>query len=219
MQKNCSFASLGLILACSALIAGCANQSEKSSEPAKPAVSAAAPAPAVATPVAAVSTAPISVPTTPATAGSIIRIKAGIDTPVTDTEGNVWQPEKGFSGGDTIERDPGLQIANTTDPMLYRTEHYSMDSFSYPLPNGHYTVKLHFAETYEDITGAGQRVFSYNVQGRDFKDFDVFKTAGGANRAYIETVPVDVTNGKLQITFTTQVENPEINAIEIIPQT
>lgn len=215
MQKHCSFVSLGLILACSAFIAGCASHSEYSSESTK-AASSAVPATVVATPSA--TAVPVSAPSAPAAAGSTIRIKAGIDMAVTDAEGNVWQPEKGFAGGDTIERDPGLQIANTTDPMLYRTEHYSMDSFSYPLPNGRYTVKLHFAETYEDITGAGQRVFSYNVQGRDFKDFDVFKTAGGANRAYIETVPVDITNGKLQITFTTQVENPEINAIEIIPQ-
>jgi len=31
-------------------------------------------------------------------------------------------------------------------------------------------------------------------------------------------VPVEVTNGELRIVFTSQVENPEINAIEIIPQ-
>ena len=36
-------------------------------------------------------------------------------------------------------------------------------------------------------------------------------------RAYIETVNVDVTNGKLDITFTPKVQNPEINGIEIIP--
>jgi len=206
------------MLTCAGFIAGCAGEPEKSSsEPAKPsAVTASAPASStvnVSTPAPATATA-----TAPAAAVSIIRIKAGLDTPVTDAEGRVWQAEKGFGGGDTIERDPNLAIANTTDPVLYRSEHYAMDSFSYPLPNGRYTVKLHFAETYEDITGPGQRVFSYNVQGRDFKDFDVFQKAGGADRAYIETVPVDVTDGKLKITFTTQVENPEINAIEIIPQ-
>jgi hypothetical protein len=35
--------------------------------------------------------------------------------------------------------------------------------------------------------------------------------------AYIETVPVEVTNGKVDITFTPNVENPEINGIEILP--
>ena len=48
---------------------------------------------------------------------------------------------------------------------MYRTEHYDMTSFSENVPNGKYTVKLHFAETYEDITGAGERVFSFNVGG------------------------------------------------------
>ena len=49
-----------------------------------------------------------------------------------------------------------MPIANTKDPSLYRTEHYDMTSFSENVPNGKYTVKLHFAETYEGITGAGR---------------------------------------------------------------
>jgi len=36
-------------------------------------------------------------------------------------------------------------------------------------------------------------------------------------RAYIETVPVEITNGNLEITFTPNIENPQINGIEIIP--
>jgi hypothetical protein len=94
-----------------------------------------------------------------------------------------------------------------------------MDSFSCPLANGKYLVKLHFCETYDGITGPGQRVFSFNVQGKDFKDFDVWVKAGGAQKAYIESVPVEITNGKLLITFTGKVENPQINGIEIIPET
>ena len=42
--------------------------------------------------------------------------------------------------------------------------------------------------------------------------------AGGFRRAYIETVPVEVTNGEFRIVFTAQTENPAINAIEIVPQ-
>ncbi len=50
------------------------------------------------------------------------------------------------------------------------------------VPNGKYIANLHFAETYEGITGEGQRVFSYNVQGHEFKDFDVWKKAGAKLR-------------------------------------
>ena len=156
--------------------------------------------------------------TYPAPSGNVIRIKAGKSEPVKDAEGNVWQADQGFEGGQTIER-PDIQIANTKSPDLYRAEHYSMDSFSWPVPNGKYVVKLHFAETFEGITGPGERVFSFNVQGREFKDFDVWVKAGGPLKAYVETVPVEVTDGKLKVTFTPKVENPQICAIEIIPQT
>jgi DNA-directed RNA polymerase subunit RPC12/RpoP len=145
-----------------------------------------------------------------------ICIKAGPSDPFTDSEGKVWLPDQGFVGGQTANR-PDAQIANTKSPAIYRSERYSMTSFSYPVPNGKYTVKLHFAETYERIIGPGQRVFSFNVEGHEFKDFDVWAKAGGALRAYVETVSVEVTNDELDISFTPNVENPLINGIEIIP--
>jgi alpha-galactosidase len=147
----------------------------------------------------------------------IIRIKAGVDAAFTDADGNVWGADHGFADGETVSREEDLAIANTRTPALYRTEHFGMTSFSLPLANGNYTVKLHFAETFEGITGPGQRVFSFDVAGNKFKDFDVYVKAGGPNRAYIESVPVTITDGQLLITFTPNVENPEINGIEIIP--
>jgi hypothetical protein len=146
-----------------------------------------------------------------------IRIKAGLFSAFTDSAGNVWLPDQGFADGETTDRPDDMQIANTKDPALYRTERYSMTAFSYPVPNGKYLVKLHFAETYDGITGPGGRVFSFKVEGQEFKDFDIWVKAGGAQRAYIETVNVEVTDGKLDITFTAQEENPAINGIEILP--
>ncbi|HWH71284.1 MAG TPA: alpha-L-arabinofuranosidase C-terminal domain-containing protein, partial [Candidatus Sulfotelmatobacter sp.] len=150
-------------------------------------------------------------------AAKTVRIKAGKSEPVKDAEGNVWLADQGFQGGETLER-PDIQIANTKSPDLYRAERYSMDSFSWPVPNGKYVVKLHFAETFDGITGPGERVFSFNVQGHEFKDFDVWAKAGGPLKAYAETVSVEVTNRVIKVTFTPKVENPQINAIEIIPQ-
>lgn len=151
------------------------------------------------------------------TAGkSVIRINAGSSSPFTDASGNVWLAEQGFEGGDVIDR-PDLEIANTKSPELYRSEHYAMESFSWIIPKGRYQVKLHFAETFEGITGPGERVFSFNVEGQEFKDFDIWKKAGGGQRAYVETVNVEVQDGKLDIKFTSNIENPAINGIEIIP--
>ena len=148
---------------------------------------------------------------------STIRVKAGAATPFKDSSGNVWLADQGFDGGDTVER-PDAPITGTKDPGLYQSEHYSMNSFSCKIPNGKYIAKLHFCETFEGITGKGDRVFSFNVQGHSFKDFDVFAKAGGANKAYVETVPVEVTNGIFKIEFISNIENPQINAIEIAPQ-
>ena len=164
---------------------------------------------------ATAATAPAPAATAPS-APAPIRIKAGVTTPLTDESGTVWLADQGFVGGDTIDR-PDAAIGNTKTPSLYRAEHYSMTGFSYKVPNGKYVVKLHFAETFEGIEGPGQRVFSFNVEGHEFKDFDVWVKAGGAMRAYVESVNVDIKDGQLDITFTDKVENPQINAIEIIP--
>jgi hypothetical protein len=162
--------------------------------------------------------APAPAPEVTAPAGGIYRIKAGADTNFVDSAGNVWLADQGFSGGDTVARDPSTQIANTKDPGLFLNEHYGMDYFSCQVPNGKYTANLYFAETFDGISGPGQRVFSFSVMGHDFKDFDVWVKAGGPNRAYVESVPVEVTNGVFRIDFTASIENPEINAIELIPQ-
>lgn len=148
-----------------------------------------------------------------------IRIDAGSPTNFTDSSGNVWLADQGFTGGEIVTRADDLQITGTKNPAIYRTEHYDMTAFSWPVPNGKYIVKLHFSETYEGITGAGERVFSFHVGGQEFKDFDVWAKTGGGQRAYVQTVNVEVTNGKLDITFMPGVQSPEINGIEIIPAT
>lgn len=195
-----------LPLAASALVmlSGC-----RSAAPAAPPPSTTDVTPTPAAPAAATTPAPH--PPRPAA----IRIKAGIGT-VKDATGAVWLEDTGFAGGDVIER-PDLPIANTQQPEIYRSEHYSMESFTQKVPNGKYEVKLHFCETFEGISGPGERVFTFDVEGKTFKDFDVWAKAGGGARAYVETVSVEITDGQLDIKFSPQIENPQINGIEIIP--
>src|SRR5581483_10803311 len=64
-----------------------------------------------------------------------IRIKAGLDQPLTDSKGIVWAADNGFDGGETVDR-PELQVTGTDRPELYRAERYSMDSYSIKVPNG-----------------------------------------------------------------------------------
>lgn len=156
-------------------------------------------------------------PATPPPAGSAVRIDAGAQTSLTDAAGNPWLSDRGFVGGECAAREDDMKIGNTKDAGIYRTEHWGMSSFSQPLQNGRYVVKLHFAETYDGVIGPGGRVFSFNVEGREFRDFDVWAKAGGPRRAYVEIVSVDITDGKLDVTFESGVDEPEINGIEIIP--
>ena len=182
-----------------------------SCQPAKGQASTNADSATAATPAAAAPSATIVSLTPP------VRIKAGVTEKMTDSAGNVWLPDQGSADGDTYEAADAA-VTNTTDSALYRTERYSMTAYSFAVPNGKYTVKLHFAEVYSGISGPGERVFSFNVQGHDFKDFDIWVKAGGFSKAYVESVDVEVTDGKLKITFTPKVENPKINGIEILPR-
>jgi fibronectin type 3 domain-containing protein len=88
--------------------------------------------------------------------------------------------------------------------------------FDVAVPNGSYTVRLHFAEL--NKTAAGQRVFDVQVEGATvLASFDVFAAAGGIDRAVSRDVPVTVTDGNLDIDFLRRVENAKVSAIEIIP--
>jgi hypothetical protein len=196
------------VLAAVLLIAGCQSHNTCCTKPMPAsAPAAAAPAGQSANPAAA------AAPASPA----IVRIKAGSSTPFTDSKGNVWAADQGFVGGESADRS-SVAVSNTSDPGLFRTERYGMTAFSWPLADGKYLVNLYFAETYEGVDGPHQRVFTVNVQGHQFKDFDVWVKAGGRAKAYVLSVPVEITNHKLMVTFNDQIENQEINAIEIIPQ-
>jgi enterochelin esterase-like enzyme len=172
-----------------------------------------------------------TLPTPPAVLAEqklVIRVACGANQPYTDKNGNLWLPDEvkapGASlsplDGMTVERMETFEVPNVAFPQIFRTERYSMSVYEFNLPNGKYTVRLHFAETYTGIAGVGQRVYSFAVQGqKPEKDFDIFKEAGGPYKAiYREYKGVVVTDVKLRITFTPNVQNPAINGIEIFAE-
>jgi malectin (di-glucose binding ER protein) len=155
-----------------------------------------------------------------------IRINAGVDQPLTDSQGVEWLADTGFDEGTPNDR-ADLRVTGTETPEIYRSERYSMNFYNVKVPNGNYTLKLHFSEDYEGINDPSERIFTYAVKDGDpktgktikeVKDFSPWKAAGAQYKAYIDNVPVNVTNGQITITFTPQVENPQINAIEIVPK-
>lgn len=152
----------------------------------------------------------------PAAEGTI-RVIAGLMVPLTDETGARWLPSRDFLDGETMDR-PELRIANTDIPSVYRSERFGMTRFTRRIANGNYLVKLHFAVTYEAIDAPGQCVFTFDVEGNVTKDFDLFVKAGGALKAHVESIPVTVRDGALDLRFTGQTGNPTISAVEIVPQ-
>jgi len=156
---------------------------------------------------------------------TILRVNCAATEPYTDKAGNVWLADQQFEEGkqwgavDGMTVDRGdLDIGGTNSPKIYQTERYSMTAYKFIVPNSKYIVRLHFAETYEGITGEGQRVFSVTINGKTvLENFDVRKEGGGSHKPVVrEFKGVTVTNKEMVVGFVSNIQNPEINGIEIL---
>ncbi len=119
-------------------------------------------------------------------------------------------------------------IKNSEKDAIYYSERSttkSLGSFGYsvPVPNGVYKIRLHFAEIYWGATnggpgGAGRRVFSGNLEGKNiFSNYDINKEVGSMT-AVIKTYFVDITDGEFNLNFTASKDQPKISALEILEQ-
>ncbi|RYZ60965.1 MAG: choice-of-anchor D domain-containing protein, partial [Chitinophagaceae bacterium] len=112
-------------------------------------------------------------------------------------------------------------INGTTDDVIYQSERYG-STFGYNLPvsNGQYKVVLHFAEIF--FTTTGSRVFDVSIEGTRLLDnYDIVARAGGGNTAKTETFTILVTDGTLNINFSSLladggVNNAKVSAIEVL---
>ncbi len=153
------------------------------------------------------------------------RINAG--GPAVVSNGVSWSGSQYFTGGKTYTNTKVTSIADTEDDVLYLTEYSAtsnLGSFGFALPvavAGQYTVRLHFAEIYWGATGgkaggAGQRVFSANLEGGavELANYDILGEVGSM-RAVVKTFEVGVNDGVLNIDFTASANQPKVSAIEV----
>jgi hypothetical protein len=163
-------------------------------------------------------TAPFNVPN-PLPVPSVYRVNAGGQA-FTAGGGVQFIADSYFNTGTTFSTTN--TIAGTSDDVLYQSFRTSTSTspelkYSFSLPNGTYSVKLHFAEI--ALRAAGQRVFNVKIQGANsLTNFDVFAAAGQANKAVTKNFTASVTNGTLTIEFDHVVGDPIVNAIEVLPQ-
>ncbi|MBJ7879595.1 PKD domain-containing protein [Gelidibacter salicanalis] len=157
-----------------------------------------------------------------AAGGFALRINTG--GPGTTYNGTIFEADQYFDVGKTLDR-PQTGMAQP-----YRTIRYSpsmLMAYNIPVPSGEYTVILHFAEIYFGATGGGSggvgsRVFDVSLEGQLVEDnLDVFAQAGGPQSMLIKSHTVTVTDGVLDIDFSSLanvggVRHPIINAIEVL---
>ena len=115
------------------------------------------------------------------------------------------------------------EVTGTPDPGLFQSERFGNFNYAIPVAPGRYTVVLHFAETWHgphrgNGSGLGSRVFDVFCNGVALlQSFDIFKEAGGSNRALtvsfhdLEPNP----QGKLVISLVPSRNYAAVNAIEI----
>ena len=159
-------------------------------------------------------------------ASSYRRINCGnVSASYTDTQGRSWVPDQayaaggyGYVGGTGTEGNVANAIANTTDDTLYQSGRYGSGlEYRFTVPNGPWRVVLKFAEIYAPVSNPGQRQFNVAIEGGQvLNNFDIVAQAG--QYAAVDRVfNVNVTDGYLNIVFTSgAIEVPKINAIEIL---
>ena len=109
----------------------------------------------------------------------------------TDEKGRVWRPDCYFSGGRlAVHKVP---VEGAPDSDLFEGERFGNFTYAIPVAPGKYAVTLYFAETYfgsenAGTGGKGSRVFDVYCNGVALlRDFDIYREAGGANRAVRKT--------------------------------
>ena len=146
---------------------------------------------------------------------SPVRVSAGATSAYTSpVTGYTWQAHAGFSGGTTRQRTKA--IAGTEDDPLYQTYVYNPTlNWSWSVPNGTYTVNLHFSEPW--ATAAGQRVFNINIEGVPrWTGFDIYAAAGARFTATtLSFSNVTVSDGTINIDLIGTTNNALVSAIEV----
>ncbi|MFC0876295.1 malectin domain-containing carbohydrate-binding protein [Saccharicrinis sp. FJH2] len=121
-------------------------------------------------------------------------------------------PSQYVSGGRSYSTS-STNIAGTEDDELYKTEQFGTFSINIPLENGKYNVILKMAEIYHNSPNS--RLFNVNVEGkRVIENLDIFAQVG-KDVAYDVIIPVEMTDGTLNINLITVTDNAKINALAI----
>lgn len=157
-----------------------------------------------------------------------IRVSIGNTVPHTDSLGRVWSADTGITGMSFPTTEPLASVQGSNDPGLYSSFRWGQNpvtsasaafTFTALVPSsGKYKVTLKWVEHW--VFSPNARIFHVVINGQTvLQDFDLFVAAGGAFIAYDRTfiVTAGQVTPQVQVTFNPgPIENPKINAIEIL---
>lgn len=163
---------------------------------------------------------------------NILKINCGGPEVTIGTETFLEDQFRGGAFAAYLADDSITEIENTDLDEIYLTETITDNdnnsgpvTYDIPVTNGTYTVKLHFAEIYWGVLkrdglgdggGEGSRIFDIDIEDMSIlNNLDVFKVAGGPIKAFTRMYDIEVTDGELNIVFTSTVDKPKISAIEV----
>jgi len=141
-----------------------------------------------------------------------IRVTCGGDEPA-----GKFIPDPSMISGDVNHADSTIDtsVPNAAPAAVYQSERYGSDfAYTFPVPQGgHYLVRLHFAEIFDN--GAGNRGENIAINGQKaLSNFDIFAAAGGMNKALVKEFP-DVApdaQGNIVIRISATPDSPDQNA-------
>jgi PKD repeat protein len=126
-------------------------------------------------------------------------------------DGTTFQADTNFSGGNTFTTSDS--IGGTTDDTLYQSERYGDFSYSVGVSDGTYNVTVYLAEIFQ--TSSGSRVFDISLEGTEvISNLDIYDRVGH-DQALRLNETVRVTDGTLNIEYSTDVDNAKSSAIKV----
>lgn len=151
-----------------------------------------------------------------------IRVVCGSDDAVSG-----FVPDPNMMQGAVNQADVSVDTSapHAAPADVYKTERYAKDfTYAFEVPQGQrYTVRLHFAEIFDN--GAGARLENVSINRRQvLTNLDIFAAAGGKNKALVKEFQNIRPNRRGQIsihinsTDDSPDQNAKISAIEILKQ-
>lgn len=157
-----------------------------------------------------------------------IRINAGYLTSLTLGDGRRFGSDHFFAGGEAKALNPkditalferrgakDKAVTGAANPVLHEGYREGRFSYSIPMPNGRWQVRLSLFEPQE--SAPAKRTFSVVANGKRMLDrFDPFDAAGGSLKEVTRSFPVAVQNGRLELAFEPESGPAIVSAIEIV---